>query len=119
MCSLGGCSLALGGLLFSRRAGRCGFFSGQSGVHRGIGADFVIATVGPSHDGEIADIDLCDAVLANGNPAEDSISDGDRAQEKLALLVDPLSGKTRSVKSRSGKTSFRGPRSAWFNLPAN
>jgi len=73
------------GLLFSRR----GFFSGQSGVHRGICADFVIATVGPSHDGKIADIDLRDAVLPNGNPAEDAISDGNGAEEKLALLVYP------------------------------
>ena len=72
-----------------RRFGRGRFFFGQRGVHSRIGANFIVITVRPFQDREIADVDLGDAVLANDNLAEDAVGDGHGAKEKLALLADP------------------------------
>src|ERR1019366_4174782 len=76
-------------------SGRCRFLRGQGRVHSGIGADFVVVAVGPAQDGWIADIDLGDAVLADGDLAKYSIRDGNGADEELALVVDPWAIKPR------------------------
>ena len=52
-----------------------------------MSADFVIATIGPAQDGEVADIDLSDTILADYDLAKDSVGYRNGTYEELALLV--------------------------------
>jgi len=80
----------------------------QGGVHGGVGTDFVVALIGPAQYREIADVDLSDPVLANGNFTKHSSGDGNGADKKLALLVDPGSVKAGldEVPTAGGESDF-------------